>query len=230
MSLLLTNTLVPQLAGLIENMILDGTFKVGSKLKEADLEEKFGTSRTPLREALRLLESQGLIETIPRKGSFVKKIDIQEISDISEIRITLETLAVKLAHQRMTPAGLKKLKKELDGMEEALKAQNAKDFMEQHEKYHSTLISLTSNSWLEKELYNLRKIMQWHRFYYQYHAVNFEYSLKSHQEQYKLLSDPNSDEEVLCRIDAETTRRGCELLLEHIRKTEQSLPEKDRSE
>lgn len=73
MSLLLTNTLVPQLAGLIEDMILDGTFKVGSKLKESDLEEKFGTSRTPLREALRLLESQGLIETIPRKGSFVKK-------------------------------------------------------------------------------------------------------------------------------------------------------------
>lgn len=105
MSLLLTNTLVPQLAGLIENMILDGTFKVGSRLKEADLEEKFGTSRTPLREALRLLESQGLIETIPRKGSFVKKIDIREISDISEIRITLETLAVKLAHQRMTSAG-----------------------------------------------------------------------------------------------------------------------------
>ena len=54
MSLLLTNTLVPQLAGLIEDMILDGTFKVGSKLKESDLEEKFGTSRTPLREALRL--------------------------------------------------------------------------------------------------------------------------------------------------------------------------------
>ena len=230
MSLLLTNTLVPQLAGLIENMILDGTFKVGSRLKEADLEEKFGTSRTPLREALRLLESQGLIETIPRKGSFVKKIDIREISDISEIRITLETLAVKLAHQRMTSVGLKKLKKELEGMEEALQAQNAKDFMEKHEKYHSTLISLTGNSWLEKELYNLRKIMQWHRFYYQYHAANFEYSLKSHQEQFKLLSDPDSDDEILCRIDAETTRRGCELLLEHIKKTEQSLPEKDCSD
>ena len=114
-------------------------------------------------------------------------------------------------------------------MEEALQAQNAKDFMEKHEKYHSTLISLTGNSWLEKELYNLRKIMQWHRFYYQYHAANFEYSLKSHQEQFKLLSDPDSDDEILCRIDAETTRRGCELLLEHIKKTEQSLPEKDCS-
>lgn len=225
MSLLLTNTLVPQLAGLIEGMILDGTFKVGSRLKEADLEEKFGTSRTPLREALRLLESQGLIETIPRKGSFVKKIDIQEISDVSEIRIALETLAVQLAHKRMTAQGLQKLKKELTEMEAALRNKDGKSFMEHHEKYHSTLISLAGNSWLEKELYNLRKIMQWHRFYYQYHAENFEYSLKSHQQQFELLSDPKADEEVLSKIDAQTTRHGCELLLAHIKKTEQSLPE-----
>ena len=219
MPLITSSTLVTQIASLIEELILNGTLKAGTRLKEADLEERFGTSRTPLREAFRYLESQGLVETFPRRGSFVKQINTEEISDICEIRVVLEALAVKLAHRRLTPEGLERLRVELDKLRETFESKDATAFINQHEKYHSVLISLAGNQHLEKELYNLRKIMRWHRFYYKYHKENFEYSLQSHELQFKLLSDPNSDDEELARVDSETTRRGCELLLEHIQKT-----------
>lgn len=216
-----SQTLVAKAVEIIEDMIFDGSIKAGDWLNIQEIVERSGISRTPFREALQCLEARGLIENIPRRGPFVKAINIQEISDVIEIRIALEGLAVRLAHKRLDQGGLQALKKLLVGMRSALTRKNVKRFIELHEQYHMKLISLAENDWLLRELANLRKITRWHRFYFQYHQKNFSYSLASHEQQFKMLSDPLANEDELVRVDAETTRRGCELLLDHIRKTEE---------
>lgn len=215
-----SQTLVERAVEIIENMIFNGSIKAGDWINVQNIVDESGISRTPFREALQHLEARGLIENIPHRGSFVKAINVQEISDVIEIRIALEGVAVRLAHKRLNKEGLQELKKLLDGMRAALTRKNVKRFISLHEQYHMTLISYAGNVWLTKELYSLRKITRWHRFYFQYHEKNFSYSLASHEQQYRMLSDPLANEDELVRIDAETTRYGCDLLLEHIRKTE----------
>ena len=224
-----TRTLVEQAVDLIEELILNGEFKAGARLREQELEKRIGISRTPIREALLCLESRGMVESIPRRGCFVKTINIREISDVIEIRIALEGLAVRLAHQRVDSQGLKELKQILKKMKEAISKKDTKAFIEAHEQYHAKLISLSQNEWLERELSILRKITRWHRFYFQYSERNFKYSLASHEQQFKLLSDPVANEDDLVRVDTETTRRGCELLIEHIRKTEEAKKKAKKS-
>ena len=104
-----SQTLVTQAANIIKDLILTGKIKAGERLKETELEKALGISRTPLREAMALLQAEGLIVTHPRRGRFVKKIDIKEISDICEVRIALEALAVRLAHKHITPKDVLKL-------------------------------------------------------------------------------------------------------------------------
>ena len=221
-----TRTLVEQAVELIENLILNGEIKAGARLREQELEKRIGISRTPIREALLCLESRGMVESFPRRGSFVKTISIREISDVVEIRIALEGLAVRLAHQRLDSEGLSELKQSLKRMKAAVSKKDTRKFIEAHEEYHAKLISLSENEWLKRELSILRKITRWHRFYFQYSERNFKYSLASHELQYKLLSDPLANEDELVRVDTETTRRGCELLIEHIRKNEENNAKK----
>ena len=72
-----SQTLVTQAANIIKDLILTGKIKAGERLKETELEKALGISRTPLREAMALLQAEGLIVTHPRRGRFVKKIDIK---------------------------------------------------------------------------------------------------------------------------------------------------------
>lgn len=220
--LITSKTLVAQAVDLIENLILNGEIKTGARLREHELESMIGISRTPIREALRELVARGLVENVPRKGCFVKTFSIREISDVVEIRVALEGLAVRLAHRRGTPEGFAELGEILKSMRTALEKKNTKAFINAHENFHAKLISLSENEWLVRELHNLRKVTRWHRYYFQYNEKNFSYSLASHELQYKLLIDPLADENELVKVDTETTRRGCELLIEHIRKTEEA--------
>ncbi|MCI5896939.1 MAG: GntR family transcriptional regulator [Sutterella sp.] len=212
-----SKTLVSEATRVLEEMVLSGKLKVGARLKELELEKELGISRTPLREALVILESQGLIVNYPHKGRFVKKINIREIEEVCEVRIALEGLAVRLAHKHVKQKDIEDLKKILDRMEQAMISKNSTEFIDCHEQFHATLIALSGNSWLERELYKLRKLMRWHRFYYCYHEANFSYSVQSHRLQLEMLSDPGCDEDELVRIDEHTTRRGCELLIQHIK-------------
>ena len=225
MTSLREQTLTAQVANLIEDLILDGTLKAGERLKEFDLEKRFGVSRTPLREAFRRLESQGLVETFPRRGTFVKRVSIREITEVTDIRVVLEALAVRLAHKKATPESLARLKAELDQMQIALEAKDNKAFINSHERYHIVLSEIADNTHLAKELQILRRMMRWHKFLFAFSENIFSYSLASHQLQFQMLSDPDADEHELVSIDAETTRKGCELLIEHIRKTMPTLPE-----
>jgi DNA-binding GntR family transcriptional regulator len=85
----------------LKDMILDGEYKAGDRLVERELAEKLSISRTPIREALFRLESQGFVKTVPRKGVVVERISEEEVIEVFTILSSLEVLASKLAAQKM---------------------------------------------------------------------------------------------------------------------------------
>lgn len=94
----------------LKELILEGEFKAGDRLIERELAAKLNISRTPIREALFRLESQGFVKTVPRKGVVISNISENEVIEVFTILASLEVLAVKLAAQRMD----KETQKELD--------------------------------------------------------------------------------------------------------------------
>ena len=85
----------------IRQAIIDGTFSPGERLMEIQLADEMGVSRTPVREAIRKLEQEGFVVMIPRRGTYVADISIKDITEIYEIRISLDILAAGLAAERI---------------------------------------------------------------------------------------------------------------------------------
>ncbi len=222
-----TRTLVEQAVDLIEELITKGEIKAGTRLREQELEKMIGISRTPIREALLCLESRGLVESTPRRGTYVKTINADDLADNLEIWLALEGVAVRLAHQRIDADGLDTLREILKRMKTALKENDSEAFVQEHENYHTTLIAIAQNKWLERELSVVRKITCWYRFHFQFELENYKQSLAGHEKQFRLLSDPEADEEVLVNADNDIARKEGKLLLKHIRKLE---AERDASE
>jgi DNA-binding GntR family transcriptional regulator len=88
----------------IRAAILDGLYKPGERLMEADVAAQFHVSRSPVRETLQALESEGTLVTTPYAGAMVRPLSPAEIDEIAEIRLTLISLAVKPAHPHLAPA------------------------------------------------------------------------------------------------------------------------------
>lgn len=112
-SVLSTTDLVTQIARQITEAIVTGRLKPGARLTELQLSREFGTSRAPVREAARLLESQGLVVSSPRRGFFVRTLSATDLHDIYELRIGLELHAADLALQRAAPRDIANLEKQL---------------------------------------------------------------------------------------------------------------------
>ena len=81
----------------LRERILKGVYKPGERLMEIHLADQLGVSRTPIREAIRMLELEGLVKMVPRKGAQVAKISKEDLQDVLEVRKALDTLSVKLA-------------------------------------------------------------------------------------------------------------------------------------
>lgn len=98
----------------LQNDILNGKYRPGDNLIETRLSEELGVSRTPIREAIRQLELEGLVQSIPNKGAVVKGISAQDIQDIYTIRMLIEGLAARWAAEKITPEELEELREALE--------------------------------------------------------------------------------------------------------------------
>lgn len=104
----------------LRKAILKGKFQPGDRLVERKLAEKLNVSRTPIREAIRMLELEGLVSHIPRVGSVVSSIDAVEVHEIYRIRAVLEGLAARMAAERIKPEQLQQLTVTLQKIEQAI--------------------------------------------------------------------------------------------------------------
>lgn len=150
----------------LRQAILKGELKPGERLMEIQLANKLGVSRTPIREAIRKLELEGLVLMIPRKGAEVADITEKNMRDVLEVRKALEELAAHLACDRITDEQLAELKAASREFEHVLKADDVTKIAEADVKFHDVLYRATDNQRLLTMLSNLRE--QMYRFRVEY--------------------------------------------------------------
>ncbi len=141
----------------IKKRIIATKLGPGDVINETDLMNDLGYGRTPIREALKRLQSDDLVVVKPRRGIFVSELAITDLSQIFEVRVQLESLAVRLACQRITDEQLAKLKKLAD-LYLCSKENSKEDMIELDGKFHSLIREATHNRFLASNLeyyYNL---------------------------------------------------------------------------
>lgn len=150
----------------LRQAILTGEMKPGERLMEIHLANKLGVSRTPIREAIRKLELEGLVIMIPRRGAEVAQITWKNLKDVLEVRKVLDVLAIELACERMTREELAQLKAACEEFEAATHTQDATVIAKADVKLHDIIVASTRNDRLIQLVNNLAEQMYRYRFEY----------------------------------------------------------------
>ena len=129
----------------LRQAILRGELKPGERLMEIALANRLGVSRTPVREAIRMLELEGLVIMIPRKGAQVAQITEQDLNDVLEVRLGLEELAVRIACERITDEEVQNLEIAVKEFEKIMNAQDLSALAEADVKVHEIIYQATHN-------------------------------------------------------------------------------------
>lgn len=185
----------------LRQAILKGELKPGERLMEIQLAKKLGVSRTPIREAIRKLELEGLVLMIPRKGAEVAEITEKNLRDVLEVREALEKLAVQLACDQITKAGVRKLREAAEAFEEALTGSNVTEIAEADEHFHDLISLATGNQKLIQILNNLREQMYRYRIEYLKDEAVFPQLLQEHESLIRAIEERRKEQavEIVCR-------------------------------
>ncbi|WP_137128649.1 GntR family transcriptional regulator [Rhizobium sp. FY34] len=141
----------------LEGLIADGRFSDGERLDEVRLAAEFGVSRTPLREALRLLATSGLAEFIPNRGTFARQPDFTRLVEMFEVMAELEAWCAKLAAQRITPAQILLLRKAALQCEKALGAKDFHRYYDENATFHDIIYTASGNGFLAEETRSMQR-------------------------------------------------------------------------
>ena len=177
----------------LREAILKGELKPGERLMELQLASKLGVSRTPIREAIRMLELEGLAVTIPRKGAEVAKMTVKDMEDVLEVREALDELAAKIACNKITEEQLQILSKVKDAFEESTKTTDIKQIAMYDEKFHDVIYESTGNVRLVNLLNNLREQIYRYRVEYLKNVEVYPRLIKEHETILKALQDRNQE-------------------------------------
>ena len=197
----------------LRKAILRGELKPGERLMEIQLANKLGVSRTPVREAIRKLELEGLVLMIPRKGAEVADISEKSLKDVLEVREALEELAARLACDKITKEGINRLKEAAQDFCSALKSNDITQMAEADVRFHDVICNATENQKLGQLLNNLREQMYRYRLEY----------LKDGTSHQKLVEEHEAIIEALSRRDTEETTN---IMVGHVYNQEQAVMRK----
>ena len=164
--------------------ILTGKLKPGERLMEIHLANKLGVSRTPIREAIRKLELEGLVIMIPRRGAEVAQITWKNLKDVLEVRRALDVLAIELACERMTAEELEALHEACENFRGATKTLDTRKIAEADVALHDIIVASTQNTRLIQLVNNLSEQMYRYRFEYLKDASQHDMLVQEHKEMY----------------------------------------------
>jgi len=189
----------------LRKAILKGQLQPGQRLMELHLAEALGVSRTPVREAMRKLELEGLVIMTPRKGAQVARISRKHLEDIVEVRRALEVLAVELACDRIDEASLKELEKINHAFMNSLDSSDPEQMAQVNDNFHDIIFQATGNEWLMQLMMKNRD---------QFYRYKIEH-LKSRYNK-KLMVDEH--QKIIDALRRHDTELACETMKEHIKK------------
>jgi len=154
----------------LRDEILSGDLKPGERLNTSQLSQRLGVSRTPIREALNRLTSVGLVDNIPHRGAFVRKLSIEEIIEIYYIRAALEGIAARLATRNLKQEETQRLLQICDEIEAHISTGEDQKILETNFQFHTTIYQAARSPRLQS------LILQHYRQSAQYRALGLELS------------------------------------------------------
>lgn len=148
-----TEGLSRQIAEQLKQLIYDGEFKAGDRLNEAALAVRMGTSRGPIREAIRILTGTGLVTPVVNRGVFVRKITVKEMLEIADLRALVFGFAAQQACEHITDSDRASFEAILDGMDAAAQDNDSNTYFELNVRFHAMILAL-SNHERARQLYD----------------------------------------------------------------------------
>ncbi len=177
-----TGYLAQEAAKRIRDMIRKGTLKKGDRIREEPMCQAMGVSRTPLREALRILSSEGLIQLIPNKGAYVAQPSIKDIGEMFYVMSILEAACARVCAENLDDAGLKRLDDLYRKLEEHCQAENREKYMAVNRGFHSLVQELSRNKVLSEVINGLRQKILLYRYRQIYQPDRLKKSMQEHRD------------------------------------------------
>jgi DNA-binding GntR family transcriptional regulator len=190
----------------LREMIFDGRLVAGERINEAALCAELGVSRTPLREALKVLGSEGLVNLLPRRGARVATLDAHEIGEVFEVLSGLERTAAELAARRMNAAGLARLRQLQQRIEQHHQARRRHEYFCQNDALHETIVALSSNAVLKETHARLLARVRRARYMATLSEERWDESVREHAE-------------ILTALETGNARLAGELMQRHVART-----------
>lgn len=169
----------------LRKAILTGQLKPGERLMEVHLASRLGVSRTPIREAIRKLELEGLVIMIPRRGAEVARITEKSLKDVLEVRRALDALSVELACDRITQEDISRLLEACRAFERAVREGDASVIASEDVALHDIIVEATGNVRLQQLVNNLSEQMYRFRFVYIKEESQHDNLIAEHREIYE---------------------------------------------
>lgn len=192
------------------NAIMQGQLSPGERLLEVQLADEMGVSRTPVREAIRRLELEGFVVMVPRKGAYVAGLSIDDVESVYEIRTALETLAVRLAAQRMEAADYEQLDELAGKMQQTWQEGDVDNWVNLDARFHELLYTFSRNERLISMMSNIMEQLSRYRIISLANVEVRQNSLNEHQTLIEALKRRDSDS-------------AADAAAHHIENTKQSL-------
>ncbi len=177
----------------LRESILKGEMKPGERLMEIHLASRLGVSRTPIREAIRMLELEGLVTMIPRRGAEVAQISAKGLKDVLEVRQALDALAMELACERITDEEIRELRRACDHFIEMTKTRDAIQIAEADVALHDRIVKASGNERLAQMVNNLSQQMYRYRLEYIKDVSQHGRLIQEHEEIYRCISSRDKE-------------------------------------
>ncbi len=171
--------LYQEVAELLRQRIFKRELEPGSWIDEMKLAEEYGISRTPLREALKVLAAEGLVTMKVRRGAYVTEVSETDLADVYHLLSLLESDAAGVVAERATDAQLKELQALHKELEAA--AGNRDKFFAVNERFHMRLLQIAGNRWRDQMVADLRKVMKLNRHNSLLKSGRIQESLQEHR-------------------------------------------------
>lgn len=188
----MTGRTADQIREAIEQSIVTGEFSDGDRLSEVSLANRFGVSRTPLREALQVLSASGLVELVPNRGAFVRHPDFVELVEMFEVMAELEALCGERCARRIGDGQLEQLEDTIVKCEAALATRDTDEYYRENEKFHMIIYDACGNGFLASQARQLhRRLRPFRRMQLQLRGRMPE-SMREHHEIVEALREGNA--------------------------------------
>jgi DNA-binding GntR family transcriptional regulator len=171
--------LYEKVAELLRQRIFDRELPPGSWIDELKLAEEYGISRTPLREALKVLATEGLVTMKVRRGAYVTEVSDTDLADVYHLLALLESDAAEVVATKATEFQLKELQSLHQELEKSVN--NRERFFEINEAFHMRLLEISNNRWRDQMVVDLRKVMKLNRHNSLLKSGRLEESLAEHR-------------------------------------------------